>query len=45
MTGVLGYSIYEMRHPVDQYEPDPEKKTLVILGTFAPLLAIVTLTA
>lgn len=30
----LGYSIYESRHPQEQYEPDPSKKTLVILGTY-----------
>lgn len=28
----LGYSIYDSRHPHDQFEPDPSKKTLVILG-------------
>lgn len=28
----LGYSIYDSRHPNDQLEPDPSKKTLVILG-------------
>ncbi|KAJ5097277.1 External alternative NADH-ubiquinone oxidoreductase [Penicillium angulare] len=33
LTGALAYSIYELRHPVEQTEPDPEKKTLVILGT------------
>ncbi|KAJ6109424.1 External alternative NADH-ubiquinone oxidoreductase [Penicillium sp. IBT 16267x] len=33
LTGALAYSIYELRHPVEQAEPDPEKKTLVILGT------------
>ncbi|KAA8651914.1 alternative NADH-dehydrogenase [Aspergillus tanneri] len=33
MTGALAYSIYELRHPIDQQEPDPEKKTLVVLGT------------
>lgn len=32
LTGVLGYSIYEQRHPVEQFQPDPSKKTLVILG-------------
>jgi len=32
LTGALAYSIYELRHPVEQAEPDPEKKTLVILG-------------
>lgn len=29
----LGYGIYIMRHPADQPNPDPSKKTLVILGT------------
>lgn len=29
----LGYGIWVMRHPVEQEEPDPKKKTLVILGT------------
>ncbi|KAL2005489.1 hypothetical protein VTN00DRAFT_2700 [Thermoascus crustaceus] len=33
LTGALGYSIYEQRHPVEQFQPDPSKKTLVILGT------------
>lgn len=33
LTGALGYSIYQQRHPVEQFEPDPSKKTLVILGT------------
>ena len=28
----LGYSIYDSRHPNNQFEPDPSKKTLVILG-------------
>lgn len=32
LTGVMAYSIYELRHPEEQYEPDPSKKTLVILG-------------
>ncbi|KAK2813393.1 External alternative NADH-ubiquinone oxidoreductase mitochondrial [Emmonsiellopsis sp. PD_5] len=32
-AGALGYSIYSLRHPEEQYEPDPTKKTLVILGT------------
>lgn len=31
-TGYLGYSIYLLRHPAEQIEPDPSKKTLVILG-------------
>ena len=30
----IGHGIYVMRNPEDQPEPDPNKKTLVILGTF-----------
>ncbi|KAL7268867.1 NADH:ubiquinone oxidoreductase, partial [Rhizina undulata] len=30
---VLAYSIYKTRFPPDQIQPDPSKKTLVILGT------------
>ncbi|RHZ55328.1 alternative NADH-dehydrogenase [Aspergillus thermomutatus] len=33
LAGTLIYSIYEQRHPIEQIEPDPTKKTLVILGT------------
>jgi NADH:ubiquinone reductase (non-electrogenic) len=29
----LGYGIWVLRHPVEQEEPDPKKKTLVVLGT------------
>ncbi|OAA68056.1 alternative NADH-dehydrogenase [Niveomyces insectorum RCEF 264] len=29
----IGYSIYQDRHPEPQLPPDPNKKTLVILGT------------
>ncbi|RMZ76957.1 hypothetical protein DV737_g4626, partial [Chaetothyriales sp. CBS 132003] len=32
-TGYFAYGIYELRHPADQVDPDPSKKTLVILGT------------
>ncbi|KAK5149249.1 External alternative NADH-ubiquinone oxidoreductase mitochondrial, partial [Oleoguttula sp. CCFEE 6159] len=32
-TGWVAYGIYESRHPADQADPDPNKKTLVILGT------------
>ncbi|GKZ69834.1 NADH:ubiquinone oxidoreductase [Aspergillus niger] len=32
-AGALAYSVYELRHPVEQIKPDPTKKTLVILGT------------
>jgi NADH:ubiquinone reductase (non-electrogenic) len=28
----VGYGIWELRHPIEQDEPDPTKKTLVILG-------------
>jgi NADH:ubiquinone reductase (non-electrogenic) len=30
--GYVGYGIYEVRNPHDQPEPDPSKKTLVVLG-------------
>lgn len=33
-TGYLAYSVYELRHPVDQFEPDPDKQNLVILGVY-----------
>ncbi|EIT83429.1 NADH-dehydrogenase [Aspergillus oryzae 100-8] len=33
LTGYVAYSIYELRHPIEQIAPDPKKKTLVILGT------------
>ncbi|KAE8349196.1 hypothetical protein BDV28DRAFT_160699 [Aspergillus coremiiformis] len=33
LTGYVAYSIYELRHPIEQVGPDPAKKTLVILGT------------
>lgn len=29
----LIYTIYDMRNPADQVEPDPSKKTLVVLGS------------
>lgn len=32
LTGALAWSIYSLRHPEDQFEPDPNKKTLVVLG-------------
>ena len=31
--GYLGYNIYSLRTPQEQFDPDPSKKTLVILGT------------
>lgn len=36
--GYSAYGIYVNRHPVDQKEPDPSKKTLVVLGELFPLL-------
>lgn len=30
--GWVGYGIYETRNPADQPPPDPNKKTLVVLG-------------
>lgn len=35
LAGGLAYSIYDTRNPIDQIEPDPSKKTLVVLGAFA----------
>ncbi|KAK2755090.1 NADH:ubiquinone oxidoreductase [Arachnomyces sp. PD_36] len=32
-VGMLGYSIYDLRHPDEQSKSDPNKKTLVILGS------------
>lgn len=34
LAGTLAYSIYDTRNPIDQVQPDPSKKTLVILGAF-----------
>jgi NADH:ubiquinone reductase (non-electrogenic) len=31
-AGYVAYSIYELRHPEEQFEPDPTKQNLVILG-------------
>lgn len=31
-VGWLSYTVWELRNPDDQFEPDPSKKTLVILG-------------
>lgn len=28
----LGYEVWELRHPEEQFQPDPTKKNLVILG-------------
>lgn len=32
LVGYTFYVIYDDRHPEPQHEPDPSKKTLVILG-------------
>jgi NADH:ubiquinone reductase (non-electrogenic) len=34
-TTYLAYGVYELRHPEEQFEPDPTKKNLVILGACA----------
>lgn len=31
-TAYLAYGVYDLRHPEDQFEPDPTKKNLVVLG-------------
>ncbi|KIW64758.1 hypothetical protein PV04_09668 [Phialophora macrospora] len=31
--GYVSYQVYDLRHPLDQVDPDSNKKTLVILGT------------
>jgi NADH:ubiquinone reductase (non-electrogenic) len=36
----LAYGVYELRHPEAQFEPDPNKKTLVILGKNAIKLGL-----
>ena len=35
--GYTGYLIYQGRYPADQEEPDPSKKTLVVLGMWLRL--------
>lgn len=40
-AGYVAYEIWQLRHPDDQSEPDPNKKTLVILGMFLVALASV----
>lgn len=31
-VGYMIYGVYDLRHPEDQYQPDPTKQNLVILG-------------
>lgn len=33
-VGWLSYTVWELRNPNDQFDPDPSKKTLVILGRY-----------
>jgi NADH:ubiquinone reductase (non-electrogenic) len=33
-TAFLGFGVWELRHPENQLEPDPNKKNLVILGGY-----------
>ena len=41
LTGMLAYSIYDQRNPIEQVQPDPSKKTLVVLGVFlSPCLVV-----
>lgn len=35
----VGYGIWDLRHPDDQAQPDPSKKTLVVLGESIPVRA------
>lgn len=37
--GWIGYSIWQLRNPPEQFEPDPNKKTLVVLGVYTLDLA------
>jgi NADH:ubiquinone reductase (non-electrogenic) len=32
-AGYVAYQIWYLRNPTEQFEPDPKKKTLVVLGT------------
>ncbi len=33
-VGYMAYTVYDLRHPVEQIEPDPNKQNLVILGEY-----------
>ena len=37
LTADVAHNIYTLRHPAEQFEPDPTKKTLVILGKLITL--------
>lgn len=36
-TAYLAYGVYDQKHPDDQFEPDPTKKNLVVLGFYTLL--------
>jgi NADH:ubiquinone reductase (non-electrogenic) len=36
----LAYGVWDLRHPDEQFEPDPTKKNLVILGMSCKILII-----
>ena len=31
----IGYTVYDLKYPNEQFEPDPSKKTLVVLGALS----------
>jgi NADH:ubiquinone reductase (non-electrogenic) len=33
-VGYMAYTVYDLRHPENQIEPDPTKQNLVILGEY-----------
>jgi NADH:ubiquinone reductase (non-electrogenic) len=39
-TAYLAYGVYDQKHPDDQFEPDPTKKNLVILGLYIQISSI-----
>ncbi len=41
-VGYMVYNVYELRHPVDQSEPDPNKQTLVILGAYSARRTVIS---
>jgi NADH:ubiquinone reductase (non-electrogenic) len=41
-TAYLAYGVWDLRHPDDQFEPDPNKKNLVILGEIINLMLCVS---
>ncbi|KAL6399111.1 uncharacterized protein AUP68_17653 [Ilyonectria robusta] len=39
-VGYTCYQIWDDRHPEEQFQSDPSKKTLVVLGKLAQILAV-----